>query len=334
VAFDPLPYAAPVFALALLIEGWAIGGYSRRAVVSALGCVALDQITAAWGLVLFVTTFEAVHRTLGPVSLSARSPWTWVLAVLAHDFAYYAYHRASHRVNVLWAAHVVHHQSERYDFTVSLRQGALATWITYAFYLPLALLVDAQVFLVVHAAYQIYQFFVHTRAIGRLGPLEAVFATPSHHRVHHGSERRHLDTNYGGFFIVFDRLLGTFVPEQGEPRYGVPGGYDVVSPLFANTYMMGRLIAATRTATTGRARLRLWFGPPEASTYAMSSAGHAPRAVEHASIIGTWLPLVAAGVGTLTLVFVDLPISMAVVIGGACVVLLELASAPLDGRTR
>jgi hypothetical protein len=133
---------------------------------------------------------------------------------------------------------------------------------------------------------------------------------------------------------VFDRLLGTFVPEDREPRYGVPGGYDVVSPLFANTYMIARLVAATRRTTTWRARGRLWFGPPELSTHLMSSAGHAPRAVERASVVQTWVPLVAAGLGTLSFVFVDLPTSMAVVIGGASVVLLELASAPLDGRTR
>ncbi len=331
MAFDPLPYAAPVFAVALLIEGWAIGGYSRRAVVSALGCVALDQITAAWGLIVFLTAFDVVHRMLGPIELSAGSAWTWAIAVVAHDLAYYAYHRASHRVNVLWAAHVVHHQSERYDFTVSLRQGSLATWVTYAFYLPLALLIDAQVFLIVHAAYQVYQFFVHTRAIGTLGPLEAIFATPSHHRVHHGSERHHLDTNYGGFFIVFDRVLGTFTRETAEPRYGVPGGYDMVSPMFANTYMLGRLVAASGKCSP-RQRLTLWFGPPEATAHLLSSAGHAPRAVERASLVRTWAPLGLAGVGTLTLAFVAVPTIAAVGIGAVSVVLLELASAPLDGR--
>lgn len=332
VPFDPLPYAAPLFLVALAVEGiWT--RYSRRSLVSAIGCAAVDQITAAWGLVLFIAAFDALHRGLSPFTLSSASPMTWVLAVLGHDAAYYAYHRASHRVNVLWAAHVVHHQGEQYDFTVSLRQGSVSTWITYAFYLPLALLIDAQVFLVVHAAYQVFQFFVHTRAVRRLGPLEAILATPSHHRVHHGSQRKHLDRNYGGFFIVFDRLLGTFTREDDEPVYGVPGGYDMVSPLFANTYMFARLVAAS-SGLRGRALLRLWLGPPEASKHLLSSAGHAPRSVERASIGRTWLPLVLGLGGTVAIVFAraELSLGAVVMIGIASLVLIEIACAPLDGR--
>ncbi|MBA3542265.1 MAG: sterol desaturase family protein [Deltaproteobacteria bacterium] len=280
---------------------------------------------------LFVSVFAALH-TVAPFELSAGSLTTWVVAVLGHDAAYYVFHRASHRVNVLWAAHVVHHQSERYDFTVSLRQGAVATWISYAFYLPLALLIDAQVFLAVHAAYQVYQFFVHTRAVRRLGPLGCL-ATPSHHRVHHGSERLHLDRNYGGFFILFDRLLDTFRGEVREPRYGVPGGFDRVSPLFANTYMFARLVAASRTLS-GRTLVQLWLGPPEASAHLLSAAGHAPSAVGRASLRRTWLPGILGCAGTLVIAFArePIPLGVVVLIGVASVVLIEVASAPLDRR--
>lgn len=330
MAFDPLPYLAPLFVVALVVEGVLVG-YSRRALISGIGCIVIDQVAAAWGLALFVSAFAVLHSEIAVVELSRSSIKTWVIAIVAHDLAYYWFHRISHRVTVLWAAHVVHHQSERYDFTVSLRQGSVATWISYAFYAPLAILIDAQVFLIVHAAYQLYQFFVHTRAIGRLGPLEWVFATPSHHRVHHGSERRHLDRNYGGFFIIFDRLFGTFTPEDREPRYGVPGGYAMTSPLFANTYMFLRLLAASPGLSLWQ-RITLWFGPPEDTARDVSSAAHPPRVVETAPFAATWLPLVTAVACAMGVAFVDLPTTITVALAIGSVVLVEIASGPLDGR--
>jgi alkylglycerol monooxygenase len=329
-AFDPLPYMAPLFAIALVAEGLAVR-YSRRALVSGIGCIVIDQVTAAWGLALFLAAFAALHRHVAVVALPSSSITTYVIAIVAHDLAYYAFHRASHRVNILWAAHVVHHQSERYDFTVSLRQGSVATWVSYLFYAPLALLVDAQVFLFVHAAYQVFQFFVHTRAIGTLGPLEWLFATPSHHRVHHGSERRHIDRNYGGFFILFDRLFNTFTAEDREPRYGVPGGYEMTSPLFANSYMFLRLIAASSRRTL-RERLWLWFGPPEDAAKLISSGAHPPRVVEATTLTRTWLPLGGAVGCAIAVGFAALPTPLTVVIAIASVLLVEVASAPLDGR--
>ncbi len=329
---DPLPYVAPLFALGLLVESWAVR-YSQRSLISGLGCVAIDQITAAWGLVLFVVVYDAAHGAVGLLQWSPGSVLHWVVAIMAHDLAYYAFHRASHRVHVLWAAHVVHHHDAHYDFTVSLRQGSIATWVSYAFYLPVALLVDAQTFLIVHAAYQVYQFFVHTRVIRTLGPLEWIFATPSHHRVHHGSQRDHIDRNYGGFFIVFDRLFGTFTPEESEPVYGVPGGYDVTRPLFANTYMFLRLLRASRAQTSLRARLRLWFGPPEASPQSSSAAARAPRARAQASLRSTWLPLLVGLAGASVIVFgrASLPLALLVVIGLGSIVAIERACASLDG---
>jgi sterol desaturase/sphingolipid hydroxylase (fatty acid hydroxylase superfamily) len=322
---ESLAYCIPVFALALALEAWTQRS-SRRALISGLGCVALDQIVAGWGLAVFIAVFAAIHDRLAVTSSTS-----WLVAIGLHDLAYYAFHRASHRVTVLWAAHVVHHQSERYDFTVSLRQGAVATWVSYAFYLPLALVIDARTFVIVHVAYQVYQFFVHTRWVRALGPLEHILATPSHHRVHHGSERRHLDRNYGGFFIVFDRLLGTFTREDREPSYGVPGGFSIASPLAATSYMYLRLLAASR-GLSARARLALWLGPPERTAAHVSSAAYPPRVVETAALVRTWLPLALglAGAGALALATPRLP--LAIVIAIASVVLVEWAIAPLDGR--
>ena len=300
----------------------------RRALISGLGCLALDLAVAGWGLALFVALFAVVHDDFALVRPAGAAKW--LIAIVLHDLAYYAFHRASHRVTALWAAHVVHHQSERYDLTVSLRQGAVATWVTYAFYLPIALAVDAPTFLVVHAAYQVYQFFVHVRGVRSLGPLDWLLATPSHHRVHHSSERRHRDRNYGGFFIVFDRLFGTFTPEDREPIYGVPGGFSYASPLAAVSYMYLRLVAVGRGLPL-RAKLALWLGPPESTTALVSSAAHPQRIVETASLARTWLPLVLGLAGASTLTVLTLPFGAALTIGFCSVVLVEWAIAPLDG---
>jgi sterol desaturase/sphingolipid hydroxylase (fatty acid hydroxylase superfamily) len=167
-------------------------------------------------------------------------------------------------VNVLWAAHAVHHQSEDYTFAVSLRQGAIATWISYGFYLPLALLgVPVGLFVIVHGAYQVYQFFVHTRFIPALGPLEHVLATPVLHRVHHGRDADYLDMNYGGFFIFWDKLFGTFAPYTHEPDYGVTAGIRSWSPFWANLHPYAELARRARRAPDRRAALEVWLRPPE-----------------------------------------------------------------------
>ncbi len=332
--FDPLLYAAPVFVVAMVVEGVALrrsaAPYTTRSVVSALGCVALDQLVNASTLALFAMAYDAIHR--GASVARAGGVFGWLLAIVLHDLAYYAFHRASHRVTLLWAAHVVHHQSETYDFTVSLRQGTVATWITYLFYLPVAFVVPPETFIAVHAGYQIYQFFVHTRFVRSLGPLEWIFATPSHHRVHHGRDCEYMDKNYGGIFILFDRLLGTFVREKQEPKYGVPGGYDMVSPLFANTYVLLRLVAASKK-TKGLGELtRLWLGPPEKNAGLLSSAGHAPRASDRMG--WAFVPFVLGCLGAIALTFAraHVPALAAVLVGLASIVLVEIGSASLDRR--
>ena len=167
-------------------------------------------------------------------------------------------------MNVLWAAHAVHHQSEDYTFAVSLRQGAIATWVSYLFYLPLAIIgVPVAAFVAVHGAYQVYQFFVHTRFIPALGPLERVLATPVLHRVHHGRDADFLDKNYGGFFIFWDKLFHTFAGYTREPDYGVTRGICSWSPFWANLHPYAELARRSRRAPNWRAGLEVWIRPPE-----------------------------------------------------------------------
>jgi alkylglycerol monooxygenase len=267
---DPILLAMPVFLLLCAVEAWLLrrqaskSAYRLADFLSGLGCGIFDQVINLGVAVLFVVGYHALEREHGLLELSPSSAWAWIVAVLAHDLAYYWFHRLSHRINLLWASHVVHHQSESYNFTVSLRQGAIATWVTLLFYIPLAWIgIPAEMFVVVHGAYQIYQFLVHTELCPRLGPLEWVLATPHNHRVHHGRNGPYLDRNYGGFFIIWDRLFQTHVDESVEPEIGTRDGMRSWSPLWANFGHFAKLAREAAAAPDLPAKLFVWLGPPE-----------------------------------------------------------------------
>ena len=148
--------------------------------------------------------------------------WTWIGAFILMDAFYYFFHRYSHEFNFLWAAHAVHHQSEEYNLSVALRQSWIQNLFSGFFYLPMALLgVPVKVFFIVNALNTLFQFWIHTRLISTIGPLEWILNTPAHHRVHHGVDDEYVDKNYAGVFIIWDRMFGTFTPEQSPARYGV-----------------------------------------------------------------------------------------------------------------
>lgn len=192
--------------------------------------------------------------------------WSLVLLVLLQDFSYYVSHRTSHRVRWLWASHVTHHSSDRFNLSTAFRQSLTypvsGTWL---FWLPLAWIGFAPGQIVAMVALNLaYQFFVHTEAIGRLGPLEAVLNTPSHHRVHHACNKRYLDRNFAGIFIIWDRMFGTFEPESA----GAPCIYGLVHPMWTHnpltlTFHEWRAMFADLHRTRGaRARMRILLGPP------------------------------------------------------------------------
>jgi hypothetical protein len=172
-------------------------------------------------------------------------------------------HRASHRIAVLWAGHVVHHSSEEFNLTVALRQSSLHGLFTWVFYLPIALLgVPVEMWLACHAVNLVYQFWIHTRAIDRLGPLEWIFNTPSHHRVHHGVNPEYQDRNFAGTFIVWDKLFGTFEPERAEPVYGITRPLAAWNPVRANLHVFQDIGRHLRVATSWGDRWRALFAHP------------------------------------------------------------------------
>jgi alkylglycerol monooxygenase len=197
--------------------------------------------------------------TVSPASIPA-----WVLLVLALDLAYYVFHRSCHRVGFLWAVHAVHHQSEEYNLSVALRQPWLEAIVAPIFYLPLAVLGFPPIMYLGGVTIDtLYQFWIHTRVVGKLGPVEWIMNTPSHHRVHHGIDPQYVDRNYAGIFILWDRLFGTYEPEGREPVYGTVKPMTTWNPLAVNLMPwvdLWRMSAATKPLVD---KVRVWFAPPE-----------------------------------------------------------------------
>lgn len=162
----------------------------------------------------------------------------WGFVLIAVDFIYYWFHRATHEVHFLWACHVTHHSSEEFNLTVALRQSMFQRIFEYAFNLPLALLgIPWWMFFVCHSILKIYQFWVHTRLVGKLGWMEKILLTPSHHRVHHGRDPEYLDKNHGGILILWDKWFGTYTEEKKEPIYGLTEPLPTFNPVWANFHV-------------------------------------------------------------------------------------------------
>ena len=262
-------YAIPFFfvliGLELLADRWrGMQTYRLSDSINSLSAGVISQasglLTKGLGLIGYLLIWE--HVAL--FQLSPESPWVWVLAFVLYDFCYYWSHRFGHERNVFWAAHVVHHQSEDYNLTTALRQSSSGFLLGWIFFLPMALIgIPPLVLVTVGALNLLYQFWVHTRHIPKLGWLEWILITPSNHRVHHGQNPRYMDRNYGGVFIIWDRLLGTFQEELDEEPviYGVTTPLASWNPLWANLHFYAQLWRDAVHTSSWRDKLRIWFMP-------------------------------------------------------------------------
>jgi sterol desaturase/sphingolipid hydroxylase (fatty acid hydroxylase superfamily) len=206
--------------------------------------------------------YEWILRRAALVTFPAGSPWPWVIAFVWIDVAYYWWHRLSHEVNFMWAVHAVHHQSEDYNLAVALRQAVLSSVTSFPFYAPMALLgVPTLTYGTMLALSTLYQFWIHTELIRKLGPLELVLNTPSAHRVHHAVNPRYLDRNYAATLIVWDRLFGTYAEERERPVYGVTKPIRSFNPVWAQVEAWVALARRSRRLT-GLDRLRVWWRSP------------------------------------------------------------------------
>ncbi len=240
------------------------GAYRFADSMTNLSCGVGQQILEPFFKSLTLIPYAWLYTHARFFDFSPRSPLAWVLVVVATDLAFYAFHRASHRVGFLWAIHAVHHQSEEYNLSVALRQPWLQTLTGAVFYLPLAVVgLPPALFLAGLTIDTLYQFWIHTRLVGRLGPLEWILNTPSHHRVHHGADPEYLDTNYGGIFIFWDRLFGTFRREEREPVYGTVKPSLSWNPLGVNASVWRDLASMSRETRSLVDKVRVWIAPPE-----------------------------------------------------------------------
>lgn len=269
---NPVTYAMPFFVLTLVIEMAAlrwldhddnVTGYAMKDASASIsmGVISLFFLTVFKVVTFFGFNFLFVHFAL--FELSTSTWWYWVLLVIGVDLGYYWHHRFSHRVNIAWAGHQAHHSSEYMNFGTALRQK-WNPWFEFFFWLPLPILgFEPWTLYAAFGVNLIFQFFVHTELIDRLPrPIELIFNTPSHHRVHHGSDPEYLDKNYAGMLILWDRLFGTFQEERQTPKYGLTkpvNTYNLLKLQYGDYVKIARKV---RSATNWRDRIGYVFGPP------------------------------------------------------------------------
>ena len=225
----------------------------------------LGFMSVVWGGIFgLVTGYAFIYcYEIAPFKFPADAWWTWVILFFVDDLAYYVFHRVSHESRLFWNFHVVHHSSEHYNLSVAVRQSWFSGILHWIFYAPVMLLGFAPwMFALMHGFNLIYQFWIHTKFIDRLGPLEYVLNTPSHHRVHHGVNEQYLDKNYAGVLIIWDRLFGSFTPETEEPRYGIVKPIASYNPLWINTHGWVEMYDAIRRQSTIAGKLRCVFASP------------------------------------------------------------------------
>lgn len=262
-------WALPVFALSMLLELWharrrgADAVYESRdawaSIAMGLGSVVVGVPFKLAFVYLLTVLYEHRLFTIEPGVLG------YVALFLAEDLCYYWSHRINHEVRLFWAAHVNHHSSTHYNLATAVRQSWTQPYLMWVFWLPLPLLGFAPHLIVLQMAISlIYQFFIHTQEVDRLGPLEWVLNTPSHHRVHHAVNVRYLDKNHGGILIIWDRLFGSFVAERADdpPVYGITKNIETFNPLRIASHEWVALFGDVRRAPRLIDKLRYVFSPP------------------------------------------------------------------------
>jgi alkylglycerol monooxygenase len=258
-------YAVPFFFLLIFIElllekKKGTDYYRVNDSINSLTAGVLSRMTGIVKQLFPLTIYVVAYEQLALFQMES-SWWMWVTAFVLYDFCYYWNHRLGHEMNILWAAHVVHHSSEEYNLTTALRQSG-SSFFSWVFYLPMAILgFEPLVLITVGSLNLIYQFWVHTRHIPKLGWYEGVFVTPSNHRVHHAQNQIYIDRNYGGVFILWDRLFGSFQEELDEdkPIYGIRKALKSWNPLWANVHVYAQLGKDCWHAKRWQDKLLIWF---------------------------------------------------------------------------
>jgi sterol desaturase/sphingolipid hydroxylase (fatty acid hydroxylase superfamily) len=339
---NPIALAIPVFFLSIGIEVWVarrrkLAVYRLTDSMVDLASGTLQQVSRIFDTALMIWLYDRLyaHRLID-FKDGLSSPWAWLIAFIGFDLGYYWFHRASHRINFFWASHITHHQSEEYNLSVALRQSLTSAFTSLPFTIWLALCgVPTLVYAIIGSLSLLYQFWIHTELIGKLGWFEWVFNTPSQHRVHHATNPRYLDMNYAGTLCIWDRMFGTFVPESEEAVYGLVKSFGSFQPLWAQFHRYVELAQLSWAAPAFKDKLLVWVKGPEWSVPGLQAFG-APPEVSRATQVKydppvspglrryLWVQLVGTMSGAFVLLFFQNQLPFPIVAGGAALVVLSV----------
>ncbi|MCO4292548.1 sterol desaturase family protein [Solitalea sp. MAHUQ-68] len=265
---ESIALALPVLLLAIGIEYYVakrkkLAVYKFNDTVSNLSIGILDRVAGLLTAGFFFFVYDFLHQRFAIINIQQN--WvSWVLLFLLVDFLWYWYHRSSHEINLFWAVHVIHHSSEEFNYSVGTRITIFQSLARLLFWAILPIIgFPALMIMPVLLIQGVYPFFVHTQLIGKLGWIEYILVTPSHHRVHHGNNETYLDKNYGGFFIIWDRMFGTYAEETEEVRYGLTHQLQTNSLLWQFFHFFLELYYAAKLTKGFGNKLKVLFGGPE-----------------------------------------------------------------------
>ena len=259
--------AVPVFFLLILIEflyGLKVGknNYKLSDTFTSIGLGLISRFPPMLNIGFQGAVFVYAGSYLNLELLPIDSPITWIVAFLLYDLSYYWMHRMHHEIKVLWATHSVHHHGEEFNLSTALRQTSTGWLWKWIFYLPMIMIgVPGEVFVTVAGVNLVYQFWVHTKHIGHLGILEKIFITPMNHSVHHAKNEEYIDANYGGVFIIWDRMFGTYIPERPdiEPVYGTVKPLNSWNPIWANFQVFYQMVQDTIHTKKISNKIKIWY---------------------------------------------------------------------------
>lgn len=264
---DPIILSIPIFfiliGIELVVERFSHQKLYRMAdAIANLSCGITSQLSGLFMRVFAIGIYEAVYSNLALFKMD-RNWIYWLALFILVDLSYYWAHRMSHEINLFWGGHVVHHQSEDYNLSVALRQSSFQVVWTFGFSLPLAVVgFDTLDFALMSSINTLYQFWIHTEAINKMGWFEYVFNTPSHHRVHHGRNPKYIDKNHAGTLIIWDKLFGTFQHEEERPTYGITRPIRSWNPVWANFNHYASMAEDLQHIVTWRDKIRFLFKKP------------------------------------------------------------------------
>jgi alkylglycerol monooxygenase len=267
---SPILYAIPFFLALIGIEILVARRMGKRVyrfhdAVTSLNIGFVSETIRSIAKMMSIVVYALMVQQVASFTWDVKSPAVWITSFLMYDFFYYWAHRSGHEVNLLWASHVVHHSSEDFNLATAFRQSWTNQFFYWLFYLPMAIVgIPVTVFVLTALMSAIYQFWVHTQLVGRLGWIDRVFVTPSNHRVHHGRNAYCIDRNYGGTLILWDRIFGTYAQERDQEPvvYGTLVPLNSWSPVWGNIKNFAGIGRAAAATPGWRNKLMVAFAPP------------------------------------------------------------------------